>query len=216
MPLHGHDAFAFSSTTLVVADGVGSWTDRDVDPAIWSHMLVSEVIMNQDADDDPDSILDNLFRAVARCRAPGSSTLVVAVMEPDGPHALLYNLGDSSWWQVRDSQIIARSRDLLHGPNQPYQVGRNQDLSMIGDSVDEGRFDRLDLVVGDRLVLATDGLSKLLDSDQIAEASSIGDPAVATSLMAEVLEDLRDHANRMLRDDITVLVAEVISSPASP
>lgn len=87
---------------------------------------------------------------------------------------------------------------------------------MIGDSVDEGRFDRLDLVVGDRLVLATDGLSKLLDSDQIAEASSIGDPAVATSLMAEVLEDLRDHANRMLRDDITVLVAEVISSPASP
>lgn len=110
MPLHGHDAFAFSSTTLVVADGVGSWTDRDVDPAIWSHMLVSEVIMNQDADDDPDSILDNLFRAVARCRAPGSSTLVVAVMEPDGPHALLYNLGDSSWWQVRDSQIIARSR----------------------------------------------------------------------------------------------------------
>jgi len=209
LPLSGHDAYAFSPTTLVVADGVGSWSQRGVDPAIWSHMLVSEIALTVDSVVDEEELLDGLRTAVARCRAAGSSTLtMVAINGPDT--ALAYNLGDSSWWHIRDGSIIGRSTEMLHGPNRPFQVGRDLDMSMVSDHVDDGETRLLELVLGDRIVLVSDGLTKLLDPSDLAAIVQDEDPAIAASLLMEIMTDLRNGSYVHLRDDITALVAEVV------
>jgi len=210
LPLRGHDAYAFSDRLLVVADGVGSWVDRGVDPSIWSHLLVSEIVMHDGYPATQQQLMATLTQSVARCRAPGSSTLTLVVIHPSESHALAYNLGDSRWWHIRDGSVLSRSRDRMHAPNFPYQIGRNPDLSISHDNVSDGHVRTLDIRIGDRLVLASDGLIKLMDSQELATLVSDEEPAVAVGLLDEILSDLRTSSDYALRDDISVIVAEVV------
>jgi len=203
LPLRGQDAYAISDSMLVVADGVGSWDDRGVNAGIWSHMLVSEIILSDPDIPDTETLLEILRHSVARTRAPGTSTLTLLAMDPSTGTAIAYNLGDSVWWHIRDGRVINRSRLTVHGHDVPYQIGRNPDMSLANDSIEDGITTRLRLRTDDYLVLASDGITKLLDDTDLVDMLSDEEPALAALLLSEVIEDIG------IEDDTTVIISRI-------
>jgi len=203
-----HDAWSYSETAIVVADGVGGWSDRGIDPAIWAHVFMCQLSMCL-SNDDYDDILESINDALARTRVCGSSTLSIIQLDPLTSTAVAYNLGDSCWFHIRNGMLLASSTPTTHSPGFPFQLGRDQD-GLVHDSLPEdGIITLLNLQEGDLIGVATDGLTKLLPLRLLVDYfSEDEDLEVSMGVMAATVLGLdraaQDH------DDITVIVAEVL------
>jgi serine/threonine protein phosphatase PrpC len=169
------DAFLVAPPVFVVADGMGGHENGDVA----SRIVVEEFARLAEAGYDP-TLADTVGRAGLR-RTPGTTVVAALLVEAEGaPAWLLVNLGDS--------RIYAVSRGALHqvstdhsvvqelvdaGEITEAQAAQHPERHVITRALGGPRLEAADyflVPVGDaeRILLCSDGVTGLLDDDQIA------------------------------------------------
>ena len=100
----GEDAMLVSDNQklIMVADGVGGWTKKDVDPGKYSKFLAKQIgkIYNEKPEQD---LKETLIEAVKANPNKGSTTACMAKIE-EGGKLKTCNLGDSGYLLVRPNQ----------------------------------------------------------------------------------------------------------------
>ncbi|ETN37279.1 uncharacterized protein HMPREF1541_08270 [Cyphellophora europaea CBS 101466] len=182
---HSHSTTP-QSTAFAIADGVGGWTDRGIDPADFSHGLctyMSSLAQSFNASDSEPSLSPK--RLLARGyqqlindpdMVGGGTTACVGVIDPSG-RMRIANLGDSGFVQLRLGRVQHLSEPQTHAFNTPYQLSLTppeilrQAHIFGGVPIDDkpGSAEDFDLGIshGDVLVLATDGVWDNLDAQDL-------------------------------------------------
>jgi protein phosphatase PTC7 len=221
----GEDTWFISEDlqTMGVFDGVGGWSDVNVDPRDYSLSLSKhcKLAVDEKALTNPLQILRygyDLSQSIT-----GSST--ACIINISGNQFLSANLGDSGFRIIRRSQVVYESTSQQHRFNMPYQIGPQSD-----DKPEDADIRQFTLETGDYIILGTDGLfDNLYDKDiiQVIEnlpesvsmetvATEIAIKAYEISKLPEVKIPFNDMALKFngmsiwdngKQDDITVIVA---------
>ncbi len=158
------------------------------------------------------------LRAQAVERGNGSiiASTVVVLLARDDYYAFLW-VGDSRGYLLRDGKFTQLTKDhslvqelVDAGVLTPDQMEKHPHANVItraiGADIDELDIDKVTgaLLPGDRLLLCSDGVSKLMSTDDIAALLGRQDDSPAERL---ILAALTRHAN----DNVTAVTIEVIS-----
>lgn len=176
LPPHcgGEDAYFISDEVgfVGVADGVGGWGSRGVDPGIFSRQLMSFAAEEATSSRGGQSPLEVLKRAHQRTSVAGSSTALIMQLVHEsaegGAQIRASNLGDSGLLLLRSGEVLYQSAAQQHSFNFPYQLasptlGFSSDSPAIAQSIEVG------VCAGDVVVLGTDGLFDNAFAHEIAE-----------------------------------------------
>ena len=136
----GEDAWICSDSLVAVADGVGGWNRKGIDPGIFARQLCNHVAqaynlrLGRCFEVD---LWELLVKSVIKTQATGSSTFVMAMLDEEDPHLRTLNLGDSTVMILRQKegklQPIFRSVERQHRFNAPYQCGTGKKLPYMAD-----------------------------------------------------------------------------------
>ncbi|KPI44915.1 uncharacterized protein AB675_2602 [Cyphellophora attinorum] len=176
------------ATAFAIADGVGGWTERGIDPADFSHGLCSHMAAiasqwNASTPPLPKQLLQQGYDALKQDPEieAGGSTACVGVVEPNG-RMRVANLGDSGYIQLRLGRVHHSSEPQTHAFNTPYQMSLTppdilRQATVFGGVPLNDEPDRADtadhmLAHGDVLVLATDGVWDNLDAQDVLQIVS--------------------------------------------
>ena len=223
---NNEDSAFIGPTCMLVADGVGGGAAGEVASATTAYAVSATALMR--AGDDPAEILcDAVALAQAQVSAgvladperTGMATTLTALVT-DGHSFALAHLGDSRAYVYRDGELTRVTRDhtyvqdlidegRLDEPGAAHHPWRNVVLRTVNGSA-EGVPDILALFLraGDRVLIASDGLTDLVDESVIEEtlARRSDDDAVGALIAAAL--------GRGGRDNVTCLVATVVEGPA--
>ncbi len=155
----GEDSFIVSSptnSTLAVADGVGAWEDKGVNPrAFADQILRCTYEFLKAGDKNPMFSLEAGFH---NTNMVGSSTVCIGKMTGDGIFRVA-NIGDSGFLIIRDEKILLESTEHQHEFNYPYQIGRDEEGEPHGtDRPADAQYYQITLEEGDVVVMGSDGL----------------------------------------------------------
>ena len=225
------DAYHADSTRgiFLVADGMGGHAAGEVASELASTTVARALARASDDGADGSALLDVLQRAsheahdaiVSCCaderRHRGMGTTLTACVVDHAGHCWIGHIGDSRCYRLRDSVLeqvthdhtwvqrevdagrlsadAARSHPLSHILTRVL----SEDLDPEMDLIEE------DLVAGDLLLLATDGLYNMVDDARIGAALSTEAP------LAEKATSLITAANRAGgADNITVVLIQIL------
>jgi serine/threonine protein phosphatase PrpC len=219
----------FAGPTLqLVADGVGGAAAGEVASATAAY-VTSALALAALRTPEPD-LLDVLARAVrlsheqlkagtaADPARSGMGTTLTALLT-DGTRVALVHVGDSRAYLLRDGELTRLTRDHTYvqtlvdaGVLSPDEVRRHPRRNVVLQAVDGERpatpdLDLVDVRVGDRLLLCSDGLSDLVEDEQLRACLEDADPQDA----ANALVDAALAAGG--RDNVTCLVSDVQDGP---
>lgn len=218
---NNEDAGYAGAYLLLVADGVGGAAAGEIAAASTTYVTSSVSMISQD---DPLRVLAQSVDFAHRHlqdgvavdpRRDGMSTTLTAVLG-NGEHFALVHIGDSRGYQWRTGRLrpITRDHSLLQmlldsGELRPEDAADFPYRSVIARSINhlevpEPDLVLLDLQVGDRILLASDGLTDLVDEEPIATA--VADPDLDQAVQR--LVDLALAAGG--RDNITCILGEVV------
>jgi PPM family protein phosphatase len=219
------DSAFVGPTCMLVADGVGGGAAGEVASATTAYAVSASALMH--AGEDPATVLgDAVALAQAQVSAgveadperAGMATTLTAVVT-DGEHFVLAHLGDSRGYVFRAGALTRVTRDHTY----------------VQELVDEGRLDEqgaaehpwrnvvmrtvngtegeipdllaLYLAPGDRILLASDGLTDLVDEAVITEVlRTRSDDDAVSALVAAAL----GHGGR---DNVTCVLATIVEGP---
>ena len=222
----GNEDSAYAGgSLLVVADGVGGSAAGEVASA--TAVSVAMGLSARWADADPTALLAAVAeQSTARLRADvvahpdhvGTSTTLTA-LHTDGARFGLAHLGDSRAYLLRGRRLTRLTRDhtlvqRLVDAGQltpeaalvsPY---RHQVLRWLGADDQPADLGHLELTLGDRVLLCSDGLSDLVDDDLVTRLLSVA----AVDVAAGLLVDAALAAGG--RDNVTCVVADVVDRAA--
>ena len=220
------DSGFLGPTCMLVADGVGGAAAGEVASATTAYVVSATALA--DPATDPVGMLHAAIRlaqeqvALGVRRDPtraGMATTLTA-LATDGERFALGHLGDSRGYLFRDGTLTRISRDhtwvqrlvdegSLVEEDVPFHPWRNVvTRSVNGDVHELGDVAVIDLVPGDRVLLASDGLTDLVRESEIEEILTRHDDDAA-------IEHLVDAAlTAGGRDNVTCLLATVIDGPA--
>jgi PPM family protein phosphatase len=223
---NNQDAGFVGSDLMVVADGVGGGAAGEVASATTVY-AVSATAMTRRGE-DPAAVLRAAVRAaqqqvavgVARdADRTGMATTMTAILT-DGSSFALAHIGDSRGYLFRGGRLRRITRDhtvvqdmvdagALAVEDAAGSPWRNVVLRTINGRPDnEADVVPLPLEVGDRVLLASDGLTDLVPEKRIADllGRHTDDDAAVQSLVATALGNGG-------RDNVTCLVASIIDGP---
>ena len=235
----GEDNSAQKALMVAVADGVGGWASRGVDPAVYSNELCRNLEAVFEERGPALACIELFAEAARRSTSTGSSTLVVGVLDAQANEIDMCLLGDAGYMLVRpegDSlSLLYRSKDQVFSFDFPFQCGTN------GNSPHESAQTRHAVRNGDLVVLGSDGVwdnlydEMVLDTvrgvvgrnrkgahaDVDALARAVADEAFRYSQMADYVSPYEKGAKASGKpkyekhrggkeDDITVLVGEIV------
>ena len=155
----GEDSYIVSSptnSTLAVADGVGGWESKGVNPrAFADQILRSTYEFIKSGDDNPYTALQAGYELTTET---GSSTVCIGKMTTDGIFRVV-NMGDSGFLIIRNQKIFLQSSEHQHQFNYPYQLGRDFEGNPHGtDRPTDAEIYQVNLEMGDIVVMGSDGL----------------------------------------------------------
>jgi protein phosphatase/serine/threonine-protein phosphatase Stp1 len=163
------------------------------------------------------------LRAKAAERGGGSiiASTVVVLLARDGHYAFLW-VGDSRGYLLRDGMLTQVTRDhslvqelvdagVITADQMESHPHANVITRAIGADADELDVDKVSgaLLPGDRLLLCSDGISKLMAIDDLAGLLGHDEDSPAERL---ILAALTRHAN----DNVTAVTIEVMAASAKP
>lgn len=221
------DSAVITPHLVLVADGVGGGAAGEVASATTA-VAVHEALLAR-TDDLPATALaaavrhaqERVARAVdADPDREGMATTLTAIWLNDGAAALAH-LGDSRAYVQRDSELIQITRDHTWTEH-AVQKGalteeaatghpwRNVILRSVNGTPEQGDLLPLALRVGDRLLVASDGLTDLVAPHWIHQLvlEHDEDESLTHALVAAALAQGG-------RDNVTVVVATLVDSPAA-
>jgi serine/threonine protein phosphatase PrpC len=209
---------------VLVADGVGGGAAGEVASATATYAVTATALTR--IGEDPSEVLAAGVRlAQAQVQAgmladatrDGMATTLTAVVT-DGERFTLAHLGDSRGYVVHDGVLTQVTRDHTYvqdlideGRLEPGAVAehpwRNVVMRTVGTAGGEPDLIALNLVPGDRVLLASDGLTDLVGVEEIARfvLDRSDDDAVA-ALVAAALA-------RGGNDNVTCVLATVVEGP---
>ena len=219
------DSAFVGPTCMLVADGVGGGAAGEVASATTAYAVAATVLMH--AGEDPATVLaDAVALAQAQVHAgvvadparAGMATTLTAVCT-DGSRFVLAHLGDSRGYVFRGGELTRITRDHTYvqdlldegrlGPDDAAaHPWRNIVLRTVNGSEGAGP-DLLTLALepGDRILLASDGLTDLVEDAVIAETlRTRPDDEAVSALLAAALA-------RGGRDNVTCVLATVVDGP---
>jgi protein phosphatase len=226
------DAYLISPPLFVVADGMGGHEGGDVASAIVVEEF-GQLAERTDYDARTGAaVVAERLRACERrieeyaagrrrdrrTRPPGTTVVVALLVEEGGePAWLLANLGDSRIYKVHDGELDQVSVDhslvqelLDAGTIAEDEVARHPERHVItralgGPGHDDPDYFLLPVTGAERLLLCTDGVSGLIDDQQIgAILTTTQDPReAATKVVSAALEAGGD-------DNATAVVVDVV------
>jgi len=198
----GHQAGETASRTAVETIGaVFADFDHDPDAMLRGALEAANERVHQMAVDDPE------------LRGMGT-TVVALLLEAEG-EAWVAHVGDSRLYRLRanvlepltqDHSVVAEleRRGLLTPDEAAVHPRRNEILRSIGVQGEvEVDVARLDLQVGDRFVLCSDGLSGMVDDMEITTILADHIPQLAAQLLIDRANEHGGH------DNVTVQIASV-------
>ncbi|MGV8846551.1 PP2C family protein-serine/threonine phosphatase [Tessaracoccus sp.] len=219
---NNQDAGYASPTMLVVADGMGGAAAGDLASAV-------AVTIAQEADERltgeamltrMESILatanTRLAELVSRdLTLDGMGTTFCGAMF-DGTHLGLVHIGDSRCYLLRDGHLSQLTHDhswvqqlIDEGRLTPAQAAVHPHRSLIirvlnGQNNSSPDTELVDVALGDRIMFCSDGLSGMINDDQIRDILAQPD-------LSGVVDDLAAAANNSGgHDNITVVLADVV------
>ncbi|CAL5329629.1 unnamed protein product [Camellia sinensis] len=230
----GDDAyFIVGRNWLGVADGVSAWSEKGINPGIYSRELMEncrKIVSECDSMPliNPEEVISE---AALEAESPGSSTILVACF--DGQVLHVANIGDSGFIVIRNGVVYKKSTPRSFEFNCPFQIASGVDPSEYVDMYE------IDLDEGDVIVTSTDGLfdnlydpeivsivSKSMQSnfkpEEIAEALArraheIGNSTTCMTPFADAVAafEFEEGFTGGKLDDVVVIVSLVqkISSP---
>lgn len=222
---HNEDAGFAGPYLQLVADGVGGAAAGEVASATTSYVVTALAMARPDED-----AAGLLAEAVARAHRElrrgsdedrarhGMATTLTALLAR-GDRVVLAHVGDSRAYLMRDGRLTRLSTDqtlvqLLvdRGELTPEQVVthpyRNVVLSSVnGEEPVQPSLHDLDLVVGDRVLVCSDGLTDFVAEDLIVAALGIVDQDEAAAALVALALDAGG------RDNVTCLVADLRDGP---
>jgi serine/threonine protein phosphatase PrpC len=222
---HNEDAGFAGPYLQLVADGVGGAAAGEVASATTTY-VVTALAMGR-PDQDGATLLAEAVAAAHRELQRGArddearqgmATTLTAVLVR-GDRVSLVQVGDSRAYLVREGELLRLSTDqtlvqllVEKGDLRPDQVAthpfRNVVLrSVNGDEPVEPALRELDLVVGDRLLLCSDGLTDLVPEPDILRGLTIEDPDEAAAALVELALGAGG------RDNVTCLVSDLRDGP---
>jgi protein phosphatase len=210
----------------LVADGVGGAAAGEVASATAAYAVAATVLQRSGIDAVRVvtgafvAARDNVRLGVQRDlnRLGMATTLTVAVT--DGRSVVLGHVGDSRAYLLQAGELRQITTDHTYVQHL-VETGRMSDQarathpwrnvvlrSLDGDPEGSGLdITRLDVRIGDRLLICSDGLTDLVDDARIAEVLRASDPEEAA---AELTASALTAGGR---DNITCVVADVIDGP---
>lgn len=145
----------------------------------------------------------------------GMGTTVVMVLLAGGGRGWVAHVGDSRAYRLRDGRLDPLTEDhsvvaamvregLLTTEQAAVHPRRNEILRSVGvDAAVEPEIRALEILPGDRYLLCSDGLSGLIDDDEIAAVLRSEPPAEAVRTLVDAAND------RGGMDNITVQIAAI-------
>ena len=209
----GEDGFFINDelNALGVADGVGSWYYRGVDPGIYARelMRLTEATI-QAGQRDPVKVLRQAYEGN---KEQGTATACVAILNDGQLNSV--NVGDSGFIIIREGQVVQSRQITIHSFNFPSQLGKGSP-----DQPEDGVVAGIKLKPEDIIVMATDGLWDNLFEEQVAEL--VVEKSDMSKLAKNIAEEARFAATEPGRktpwsdiggklDDITVVTALVVT-----
>jgi serine/threonine protein phosphatase PrpC len=197
------DSYFTSARAIGVSDGVGAWADEGIDAGAYARELMSAASSACAAAVRTDKPLDAvaaLSAAHAAVRLPGSATGLVAVAGEDGKLGVV-NVGDSGLqvWRRAATRLSSGSAVPLRveeaaklwecahvvaittaGFNTPRQLAATAEYC---DTIASGAVERVDVVAGDLVVAASDGVWDNLHAADIKAVLARFDFAPCTALV---------------------------------
>lgn len=228
----GEDAHFNNQSILAVADGVGGWNEAGVDPALYSRKLIDNVktFFSQNKNHYSEFPKSLTIEAALKNHETGTSTLVIATIDPNTNELVTCNIGDSGFIILRKEndvyKKIFRSKEQQHGFNFPFQIGTD------GDDPSLAQVQRFKIVEEDLVILGSDGLfDNLYDKDIEEVCNSVNNRmgldlkklagilahhaeelSLDTSYLSPFAKNAKDNNINFVggkSDDITVVVAEI-------
>jgi serine/threonine protein phosphatase PrpC len=220
------DSGFMGPTCMLVADGVGGAAAGEVASATTAYVVSATALA--DPASDPVEMLraaialaqQQVALGVARDSGRAGMATTLTALATDGERFALAHLGDSRGYVFRDRTLTRISHDhswvqrlvdegSLAEEDVPFHPWRNVvTRSVNGDVAEGGDVSELALVPGDRVLLASDGLTDLVreqDIERILDEHA-DDAAVEHLLDAALVAGGRDN--------VTCLLATVIDGPA--
>lgn len=222
---HNEDSGFVGPDLVLVADGVGGAAAGEVASATAAYAVCATAASRRD--DDPTLVLSAGVRRAQQLlargmvedqRRAGMATTLTAVMT-NGERCALAHLGDSRGYVLRDDELIRITRDHTWVADLVDDGKLSEDEAMVhpwrnvvlrtvnGDDAQAADVLPLALRPGDRLLIASDGLTDLVDERCIEDLLAGHDDDTAADLL--VAEALRRGGT----DNVTCVVASVIDGP---
>lgn len=163
----GEDAYKISDHIYIIADGVGGWNSKGVDPSLFSKTLVNNTYKVFDIQNESlhsCELYEIKFRMMMQeainvsLKIKGSSTISILSIDPIKRKGISGYIGDSlivvmSYNLYKNKyQVKFISTEQTHGFNIPYQVGYDCD-SAENAIITEHQLCNLDIII-----MASDGL----------------------------------------------------------
>jgi protein phosphatase len=223
---HNEDSGFVGPYVALVADGVGGAAAGEVASATAAYSA-SAVALGR-LGEPPERVLAEAYAAAAAGVRMGvqrdldrlgmATTLTMLVT--DGREVALGHVGDSRAYLMRDGELRQLSRDHTYVQHlvdtgrltpdaRASHPWRNVVLRSVDGDPEGGGLDvvRLDVAVGDRLLLASDGLTDLVPDPRIAEVLAAEEGEAAAVTLTRLALDAGG------RDNITVVVLEIVDGP---
>lgn len=211
---------------MVVADGVGGGAAGEVASATATYVVSSLALAEPGL--DPARLLragvrlaqQQIASGVRRQPTRAGMATTLSAIATDGARFALAHLGDSRGYLYRSGDLTRITRDdtlvqqmVDDGSLTREAAARHPWRNVVTRSVngtveDVGTVEELSLVAGDRVLLASDGLTDLVSDAEIAELLGRHHDDAAAS----ALQDAALVAGG--RDNITCLLATVVDGPA--
>lgn len=169
----GEDSFLVCEDLVMVADGVGGWAGKGVDPGLFSRELrdnlKEEYFKRKEMITDEFEMKNSLIEALKKTKSKGSSTVALLLINQKTKKLHATYVGDSLYMILRystDKEVFEcyyKSNEQQHKFNQPFQIGTN------GDSPNLAIIESHDIFDKDIVIVASDGLWDNLYDDMILE-----------------------------------------------